>query len=83
MTQSLCAASSTQHPTFKYKIVWTREVLEFYMSARYKSHEDASLSCMDDALYCIHTFKEVFLLGQPGNKAMAKSNTLTTELVKQ
>jgi hypothetical protein len=38
---------------------------------------------MEDALCRIHTFKEVFLLGQSGKKVKAKANALSTELVKK
>ena len=31
----------------------------------------------------LHTFKDVFLLGQAGKKAKAKANALRTELVKK
>jgi len=34
-------------------------------------------------LHCFHTFKDVFLLGQAGQKAKAKANALRTELVKK
>jgi len=53
------------------------------MYARYKSHDDAALSYMQDALCRFHTFKDVFLLGQAGRKAKAKANALRMELVKK
>jgi hypothetical protein len=53
------------------------------MYARYKSHDDATLSYMENALHRFHTFKDVFLLGQTGNMAKAKANALRTELVKK
>jgi len=62
---------------------YTRGLLEFYMYARYTSHDDATLSFMQDALCCFHTFKDVFLLRQAGKKAKAKANALRTELVKK
>ena len=58
-------------------------MLEFNIYARYKSHDDATLSYMEDALYCIDTFKDVFLLGRAGKKEKAKTNALRTELVKK
>jgi hypothetical protein len=58
-------------------------LLEFYMYARYKSHDDATLSYMEEALHRFHTFKDVFLLGRAGKKAKAKANALRTELVKK
>jgi len=51
------------------------------MYARYKSHDDATLSYMEDALRRFHTFKDVVLIGQAGNTAKAKANALRTELV--
>jgi len=53
------------------------------MYARYKSHDDATLSYKEDALQRFHTIKDVFLLGRAGKKAKAKPNSLRTELVKK
>jgi hypothetical protein len=53
------------------------------MYALYKSHDDATLSYMEDALHSFHTFQDVFLLGRAGKKAKAKANALRTELVKK
>ena len=53
------------------------------MYARYKSHDDATLSYMEDALHRCHTYEDVFLLGRAATKAKAKANALRTELVKK
>jgi len=53
------------------------------MYARYKSHDDATLSYMEHALCRFHTLKDVFLLGRSGKKAKAKANALRTEIVKK
>jgi len=53
------------------------------MYARYKSHDDATLSFMVDALSCYQTIKDIFLLGRAGNKAKAKANALRMGLVKK
>jgi hypothetical protein len=53
------------------------------MYAPYKSHDDATLSYMEDALRRYHTFKDVFLLGRAGKKAKAKANALRTELIQK
>jgi hypothetical protein len=53
------------------------------MYARYKSHDDATLSYTEVTLGRFHTLKDVFLLGQAGKKAMAKANALRTELDKK
>jgi hypothetical protein len=53
------------------------------MYARYKSHNDATLSHMEDALRRFHTLKEVFLLVRAGKQAKAKANALSTELMKK
>jgi len=83
VTQSLRGGSPAQRPIFNCAIVCTRALLEFYMYARYKSHVDATLSYMEDALCRFHTFKDVFLLGRAGKKVKAKGNALRTELVKK
>jgi len=83
VTQSLRGGSPAQRPIFNHAIECTRALLEFYMYARYKSHDDATLSYMEDALHRFHTFKDVFLLGRAGKKAKAKANALRTELGKK
>jgi len=81
--QSLRGGSPAQHPIFNRAIECTQALVEFYMYARYKSHDDATLSYMDDAWHRFHTLKDVFLLGRAGKKAKAKANALRTELVKK
>jgi hypothetical protein len=83
VTQSLLGRSPAQRPIFNRTIQCTRALLHFYMYARYTSHDDATLSYMEDGLHCFHIFKDVFLLGQAGKKAKAKANALRTELVKK
>jgi hypothetical protein len=83
VTQSLRGGNPAQHPIFNCAIECTLALLEFYMYARYKSHYDAILSYMEDALHRFHTFKDVFLLGPAGNKSKSKTNALRTELVKK
>jgi len=53
------------------------------MYARYESHNEATLSYIEDALHRLTTFKDVFLLGRAGKKAKVKANALRTELVKK
>jgi hypothetical protein len=81
VTQSLRGGSPAQRPMFNRATECTRALLEFIMYARYKSHDDATLSYMADALHSFHPFKDVFLLGRAGNQAKAKANALRTELV--
>ena len=83
VTQSLRGGSTAQHHIFNRLIECTRALLDFNMYARYKSHDDATLSCMDDALRCFHTFKDLFLLWQAREEVKAKGNALRTELVKK
>jgi hypothetical protein len=83
VTQSLRGGSPAQHPIFNHAIECRRALLEFYMYSRYKSHDDATLSYMEDALRHFCTFKDVFLLGRAVKKAKAKANALRTELVKK
>jgi len=62
-TQTLRGGSTTQRPIFKCPIECRWAVLEFYMYARYKSHDDATLSDMENALCYFHTLKDSFLPG--------------------
>jgi hypothetical protein len=52
------------------------------MYPQYKSHDDATLSYIEDALPHYHTFKYVLLLGRAGKMANAKPNPLRTKLLK-
>jgi len=63
VTQSLQGGSSAQCPIFNCAIECTRALLELYMYARYKSHNDETLSYTEEALCHFHTFKDVFLRG--------------------
>jgi len=83
VTQSLQGGNPTQHPIYNRAIECTWALLEFYMYAQYKSHDDAILSYMEDALHRFHTFKDVFLLGRASKKANTKANALRTELLKK
>jgi len=83
VTQSLRGGNPAQRPLFNPANECTRALLEFCMYARYISHDDATLSYMEDALHRFHTFKDVFLLGGAGKQGKAKANALTTELVKK
>jgi hypothetical protein len=53
------------------------------MSTRYKSHDDATLSFLEDALRHCHTFKDDILLGRAGKKAKAKATALRMDHVKK
>jgi hypothetical protein len=83
VTQSLRGGSPAQRPIFNRAIKCTRALIELYVYALYKSHDDATLSYMEDALDRFHTFKYVFLLGRASKKAKAKANALRMELVKK
>jgi len=63
VTQSLRGGSPPRSPIFNCPIDCTRTLFEFFMYAQYKSHDDATLSYMEDALHRFHTFKDVLLLG--------------------
>jgi hypothetical protein len=83
ITQSQRGGSPTQRAIFNRAIECIRTLLEFYMYVRYTSHDDATVSYMEDALHCFHTFKDVFLLGRACKKEKAKANALRTKLVKK
>jgi hypothetical protein len=83
VTQSLQGGCHAQRPIFNRVILGTWVLLEFYMYGRYKSHDYATLSYMQDALHRVHTFKDVFLLRRAGNMTKAKAKALRIELVKE
>jgi len=69
VSQSLQGGNPAQRPIFNRAIECTRALFEFYMYARYKYHDNATLSYMENALHRFHTFKDVSLLGRAGKKA--------------
>jgi len=83
VTQSLRGGSPAQRPVFYRAIEWTWALLEFYMYALYKSHNDATMSYMEDPLHRFHTFNAVFLLGRAGKIAKVNANAQRTEHVKK
>ena len=83
ITQSLRGGSPAQHLIFNHAIECTSALLQLYMYAQYKSHDDATLSYMEDAFHGFRIFKDVFLLGGTGKQAKAEANVLSTELVKR
>jgi hypothetical protein len=83
VTQFLRGGNHAQRHIFNRAIACTRALLEFYMYARYKSHDDATLSYMEDAWHHCHTCKDVFLLGRAGKKAKGTANALRMDLVKK
>jgi len=52
------------------------------MFDRYKFHDDATVSYIDDTLRYCYTFKDVFLLVLAGNKAKSKTNAVLMQLIK-
>jgi hypothetical protein len=83
VTQSLRGGNPAQCPIFSRAIECTRAILEFYMYARYKSHDDATMRYIEDALHRVQTVKDLCLLGPAGTKAKAKANALRTQLMKK
>ena len=82
-TQSLRGGRPAQRPIFNHANECTQALLEFYMYACYKCHNDATLSHMEDALRHSHTFTDVFVLGCADKQRKAKANSLRTELTKK
>jgi len=83
VTESLRGGSPTQHPMFNRTIECTWAMLELYMYARCKSHNDATLCYMEDTLRHFLSFKHGCLLRRAGKYAKAKANALRTELLKK
>jgi len=83
VTQSLPGGNPAQRPIFNRANECPRALLEFYMYARYTSHNDATLSYMEDTFHHFHTFKDVFLHGRAGKMAKAKATARRTKVVKK
>jgi len=83
VSQSRRGGSPAQRPIFNRPLEYSQPLLELYMYARDKAHNDATLSYMKDALHRFHTFKDAFLRRRAGEKAKGEANALRTELVKK
>jgi hypothetical protein len=83
VTQTLRGGTNVERPIFNRAIECTRALLEFYMYSRYKSHDEDTISYLEDALRRFHATKDVFLVGRVGKKAKAKATALRSELVKK
>jgi hypothetical protein len=83
VTLSLRGGCPTLRPILDCAIVCTQAVFELYMYARYKSHDDATLSYLEEVLRRSHTFQDVVLLRRAGKKAKAEANALRMELMKK
>jgi len=82
-TQTLRGSSPAQCPILNHAIECIQALLEFYMYARYKSHDDATLSYLEDAMGRFYTFKDVFLLRLVGKIVQAEANALRLILMKK
>jgi len=58
--QSLRGRSPARRPSFHHAIECTRALSEFCMYGPYKSHNDATLSYMEDALHCVPNIQRGF-----------------------
>ena len=63
VTRSLQGGRPAQCPIYNRPIECTLALLEFYMYARCESHDDVTLSHMEDGFHHLHTFQVVFLVG--------------------
>jgi len=82
-TQSLRGGSPAQHPICNRAIEFIWVLLQFYMYARYKSHNNATLNNMEDTFHWFHTFKDDFLIGQARTMTKVKASALKSELMKK
>jgi hypothetical protein len=57
-------------------------MFELYIYAEYKSHDDVTLSYLEDAFRRFHTIKNGWFLRSASNEAKAKANALITECMK-
>jgi hypothetical protein len=61
----------------------TGAVLEFNKYAQYTSHDDATLSYLEDAFCSFHSINDVLLLGRASKKIKATVNNPRTALLKK
>jgi hypothetical protein len=82
VTQSLPGGSPAQRSIFNPAIECIWGLLKSHMYARYISHNDATLSYMEDDVNGFHTLRDDFSLRRASKKVKAKAKALGTELVK-
>jgi hypothetical protein len=76
LTRYLQGEIPFQRPIFNHLIECTPALLEFYLYARYETHDDATLRFIEDTIRQFHTFKDGSLIGRVGKMAKAKANAL-------
>jgi hypothetical protein len=72
VTQSLRGRRPAERPIFNRAIECTRALLEFYMYARYKPHNDATLRYTEHALQCFTPSKIFSYSGKPAKRRRPK-----------
>jgi hypothetical protein len=81
VTQSLRGGSHTQGLIITRAIECTQALLVLYMYAQYITHNDVTLSYMEDAMRRFPNCNNDLLLERAAEKAKTKTNALITELV--
>jgi hypothetical protein len=71
--QCLRGGNRAQRPIFNRSIECKWALVEFYMYVQYKSHNDATLGYVEDALHRFYTFKDVFLTQASWQKGLGQS----------
>jgi hypothetical protein len=83
VTLSLRGGNPAQYSILNCAIQCKWAVMECNRYPRYKSDDDETLSYVEDALDCSHTFKDVFLHEPARKKEKVKANVLGTDLVRK
>jgi hypothetical protein len=83
VTKSLRGGSPAQRLIFNRTIECIWASLQFYMYARCRSNDDATLSYMEDAMHRFHSIKDVFLLGRASKQAKVNAKAQRMKLLKK
>jgi len=83
VTQTRWGGSPALHSMFNPTIEYTQVLSEFRIYAEYLSHNDATLSYMEDAFCHFHIFNNISWLGRTDNMVKAKANALRIKHVKK
>jgi hypothetical protein len=83
VTQSIRGGCTAHSPIFNCLIEYTHTLLEFYMYARYKCHDDATLRYISDCLHRFHALNDLILLGRASKQLKATAKSHRMELMKK
>jgi hypothetical protein len=83
LRNALHGPTPAQRAVFDRAILCSRALLEFFFYTSYRSHDQATLDYMENALRRFHENKDDFLRYRAGKRVVAGAHDLRADLIKQ